>query len=142
MHEQIVLGFDFGMKRIGVAVGQTSLKQANALKTLAAKQGVPNWNNVKKLVTEWNAKAFIVGLPIQMNGSEQAITQAAKQFGKELAMRFNLPVYHVDERLTTVEARQQLFDQGGYKKLQSTDIDGYAAMLILEQWLTEQVKSS
>lgn len=142
MREQIVLAFDFGMKHIGVAVGQTSLNQASALKTLLAKQGTPNWNVIGKLVHEWNAKAFIVGIPVNLNGAEQAITQAAKRFSKELTTRFKLPVHHVDERLTTVEARQQVFNVGGYKKLQETEIDSYAAMLILEQWLTEQAKPS
>lgn len=130
-----VLGFDFGMKHIGVAVGQTITRSANPLSSLKAKDGIPNWDNISKLITTWNAKALVVGIPLNMDGTEQPITAAAKKFSNRLEARFNLPVHHVDERLTTVEAKQQLFDSSGYKALDKSSIDSYSAKLILESWL-------
>ncbi len=130
-----VLGFDFGMKHIGVAVGQTITRSANPLSTLKAKDGIPNWDDIFKLITTWNAKALVVGIPLNMDGTEQLITAAAKKFGNRLQARFNLPVHHIDERLTTVEAKQQLFNSSGYKALDKSSIDSYSAKLILESWL-------
>jgi putative Holliday junction resolvase len=138
MPNLIVLGFDWGAKRIGVAVGNGLLQQASPLKTLAAKEGQPDWHLVKKLIQEWRPRALLVGLPLDIEGKELYTTQKAKNFQKQLQTKFELPVYLVDERLTTVEARQQLFDEGGYRRIQSAEVDSYAAKLIVEQWLIEQ----
>jgi putative Holliday junction resolvase len=135
MPKGIYLGFDFGYKRIGVAVGQLLTCSASPLPTLDAKQGIPHWPAVQKLITQWNPEAFIVGLPTCIDDSELYTTVAARRFAKQLSKHFALPVHLVDERLSTVEARGQLFAQGGYKKLKKTAIDGIAACLILEQWL-------
>ncbi len=134
-HNEIALGFDFGLKRIGVAVGQTLTCSATPLDTLYAKNGVPEWNQIQKLIKEWQPTLLIVCIPLNMDDTEQAITHAAKQFAKELNTRFNLPISEVDERLSTKEARQQIFDAGGYKALKETPIDSIAAVIILEQWL-------
>lgn len=130
-----VIGFDFGMKSIGVAVGQTYTKTARAISALPAKQGQPNWDNVESLIKDWKPEAFIVGIPLNMDGTEQPITHAAKSFAKQLEKRFHLPVHLVDERLSTVEAREKLFDQGGFKALKKAIIDSTSAQLILESWL-------
>lgn len=137
MPEGVFLGFDFGLKRIGVAVGHTLMGRATPLKTLSAKQGIPDWTLIKKLISEWQPCAIIVGIPTKIDGGKQYTTKLAKQFANSLSERFQLPVHRVDERLTTVEARQQLFDDGGYKKLQQSEIDSYAAKLIVEQWIAE-----
>lgn len=131
---QVLLGFDFGMKRIGVAVGQTLLKKATPLMTLAAKSGQPDWLIIAKLIKEWGVNALVVGIPINIDGTSQTVTEDAKKFSQALHTHFNLPVYEVDERLTTKEARQRVFEQGGYKQLQKEQIDSIAAKLILEQW--------
>lgn len=135
MPDGVYLGFDFGYKRIGVAVGQRLTCSATPLPTLAAKLGIPDWNIIKKMITQWSPEALIVGIPTCIDGSELYTTSAARKFAKQLKKHFALPVFLVDERLSTVEARGQLFEQGGYRKLKKTQIDGIAACLILEQWL-------
>lgn len=134
----VLLGFDFGMRRIGVAVGQTLLKRATPLTTLMAKAGEPDWQLIAKLIKEWGATALVVGIPIDIDGSTQNITNEAKKFARCLQDYFHLPVFEVDERLTTVEARQRVFDKGGFRRLQKEQIDSIAAKLILEQWFQTQ----
>lgn len=131
----ILLGFDFGMKRIGVAVGQTITKTARPLTTLPAHEGKPDNNLLAKLITSWGPLALIVGIPLNMDGTEQETTLAAKQFANLLRSQFQLPVYEVDERLTTKAARENIFQTGGFKALQKKQIDAIAAQLILESWL-------
>lgn len=136
--ETMILGFDWGMKRIGTAIGNSILGQATPLKTLLAQSGLPDWNIIEKWIKEWRLKAFVVGVPTKIDGQSLYTTELAQQFCALLEQRFHLPVYPVDERLTTVEARQQLFEEGGYRKIQSSEVDSYAARLILEQWFFEQ----
>lgn len=135
MPEEVYLGFDFGYKRIGVAVGQRVTCSARPLATLAAKQGIPDWNVVAKVIAQWGPQALIVGIPTCIDDTELYTTQAARRFAKQLRKQFALEVHLVDERLSTVEARGHLFEQGGYKKIKKTEIDGIAACIILEQWL-------
>lgn len=135
MPSPVYLGFDFGYKRIGIAVGQQLTCSASPLTTLSAHLGIPDWNAVAKLIAQWAPQALIVGLPTCIDGKELYTTSAARRFAKELRKRFSLPVHLVDERLTTVAAREQLFAQGGYKKLKKTGVDSIAACVILEQWL-------
>lgn len=132
------LGFDFGMKRIGVAVGQTLLKTATPLDTLTSKQGKPNWDAITKLIKQWEVDVIVVGIPLNMDGTEQAITYAAKQFANQCRKQFSIPVYGIDERLTTVEARQQIFEEGGYRALKQSQVDSIAAKIILETWMNSQ----
>ncbi|HVT63020.1 MAG TPA: Holliday junction resolvase RuvX [Legionellaceae bacterium] len=135
MPDGLYLGFDFGYKRIGVAVGQALTKGASPLTTLTAKEGVPNWQELAVLIKKWRPVGLIVGLPTRIDGQAQYTTKAAKNFAQALFERFALPVYLVDERLTTVEARTQLYSKGGYRKIQQTQVDSFAACIILEQWL-------
>lgn len=138
MHkEQTLLGFDFGLKHIGVAVGQTLTKTARPLTSLKAQIGQPNWQQVAELIQSWRPSALVVGIPLNMDGTTQPLTQFAQDFLRQLEERFHLPVYSVDERLSTVEARAQLFEQGGYKALSKEAIDSTAAQLILESWLNK-----
>lgn len=130
------LGFDFGMKRIGVAVGQKITKTAQPLETLSANQGSPEWNHVKKLIQKWEPEALIVGIPWNMDGTEQFITQAARRFANQLKEKFLLPVHGMDERLSTKAAREKLFSEGGYKALKAGQVDSIAAQLILQNWLS------
>ncbi len=134
---QVFLGFDFGMRNIGVAVGQHLTKSASPLPPLLADHGQPNWDDITALINEWRPQALVVGVPLKMDNSEQRITAAARSFAKQLTDRYHLPAYEVDERLSTKEARQQIFAAGGYKALQKISIDSIAAKIILEQWLSE-----
>ena len=135
MPDGVYLGFDFGYKRIGVSVGQQITCSALPLTTLDAKLGIPNWDAVQKIIAEWRPQALIVGLPTCIDDSEQYTTAAARSFARQLRKRFLLPVHLVDERLSTVEARAQLFAEGGYRKIKQSQVDSVAACVILEQWL-------
>lgn len=133
-----VIGFDFGSKYIGVAVGQTSPSLAQPLTSLTVKNGEFPWREIEQLLEIWSPDALVVGIPLNMDGSEQSITYKARDFLLELKERFQLPVFPVDERLTTVEARSRLFAVGGYKALKKKSIDSIAAQLIVEMWLENQ----
>ena len=135
MRDEVYLGFDFGYKRIGVAVGQRITRSASPLPTLDATSGVPHWPSLDKLVSQWRPKALIVGLPTCIDDSKLYTTSAAKRFARQLKTHYEIPVYLVDERLSTIEARSLLFERGGYNKIKKTQVDGVAACIILEQWL-------
>lgn len=135
MQNDVVLAFDFGFSKIGVAVGNKVTLSVSPLGQIAARQGEPNWQAVDKLLADWGPSALVVGIPQTLDGKKQYTTKPARAFCKTLGERTGLPVYPVDERLTTVEARSQLFEAGGYRKLKKTSVDSIAACLILEQWL-------
>lgn len=137
---KILLGFDFGLKRIGVAIGQMVTQSARPLTTLSAKNGIPDWQMVTKLIEKWTPDTLVVGIPLNMDGSPQNISQHAQTFIDSLETRYHLPVYSVDERLTTKDAREQLFAQGGYKALQGGQVDRVAAQLILQTFIAEYHK--
>jgi putative Holliday junction resolvase len=132
----VLLGFDFGMKRIGVAVGQTVTKSARPLITLKTNQGQPPWNELNKLMKAWHPDALVIGIPLNMDGTEQPLTESARQFAKLLQDRYQIPIYEMDERLSSKDARERLFQEGGYKALQNGQVDQVAAQLILQNWLT------
>ncbi len=133
-----LLGFDFGLKRIGVAVGQTVTETARPLTTLKAMEGEPEWDVLTKLVKTWQPDAMVIGIPFNMDGSEQPLTRLARRFKQQLQERFHLPVYEMDERLSTKDARERLFEKGGYKALKNGQVDRVAAQLILQNWLTSK----
>lgn len=135
MPEGLYLGFDFGYKRIGVAIGQSLTKTARPLVTLVARSGEPTWAEITALIRQWRPLGLVVGLPTMIDGKEQYTTQAARNFAQHLFERYALPVHMVDERLTTVAAREELYTQGGYRKILQSQIDSVAACIILEQWL-------
>lgn len=130
----IYLAFDFGMRHIGVAVGQRITKTASPLSILFAKQGTPNWQEVANLIKKWQPCALVVGVPVHLDGTQQEITQAAIDFIEKLRIRFTIPVYAAEERLTTKDARGRIFEAGGYRALQQEPIDSVAAKIILEGW--------
>lgn len=133
-----ILGFDFGTFSIGVAVGQRITGTASPLAALRAKDGQPNWDEVSKLINTWQPKELVVGLPLNMDGSDQPLTDMARKFANRLHGRFGLPVHLQDERLTTVAAKESLFARGGFKNLQKDKVDSAAAQLILEDYLSGQ----
>ena len=131
----VIIAFDFGMKKIGSAIGQTITGNTRPLKIIPAKEGIPQWSTITELVKKWRADAIVVGIPFNMDGSQQNITFKAQQFIQELQALVTIPIYTMDERLTSVAAREILFQQGGYKALQDGQVDCVAAQLILENWL-------
>src|SRR3990167_2833722 len=133
----IIMGFDFGMKRIGIAIGQTITKTTNPITTISAKNGTPQWDHIKKLIDKWSPDALIVGIPFNMDGTEQPLSQHARQFAQTLREHYHLPVYEMDERLTTKSAREHLFNEGGYQALLDGQVDRLAAQLILQNWFAE-----
>lgn len=135
-HIHTVLGFDFGMKKTGVAIGQTITKTARPLSIIAMKDGIPDWALIEALINTWKADALIVGIPLNMDRTEQPITHAARKFARRLAHRFKLPVFEMDERLSTIEAKSRLFEQGA-KAEELRTADSVAAQVILEGWLNE-----
>jgi putative Holliday junction resolvase len=136
----IVLAFDYGERRIGVAVGQTASGTATAVATLNA-HVVPDWAGLLRCVAEWQPDRLLVGLPYNMDGSETALTGACRAFAAELAGRTSLPVDLVDERLTSATATAELRDArragARARRVRREDIDAHAARLILETWLRD-----
>ena len=137
MPDPVYLGFDFGYKRMGMAVGQRLTCTATPLPTLSATAGVPRWDTIAAVIKQWRPDALIVGYPTCADGSALYVTKPAKRFAVALRTHFQLPVFMVDERLSTVEARAQLFEKGGYRKIKKTEVDSLAACIILEQWLQD-----
>jgi len=135
---QQALCFDFGVKRFGVATGNDFLKTAQELAPISAKDGIPNWDLIQQLVTEWKPAFFVVGLPLNMDGSPSEMSLRATKFGKRLKGRFNLPVHMVDERLTSFEAKQHAKAEHGISDFGRHSVDGAAACLILESWFNQQ----
>lgn len=120
------MAFDFGTKRIGVAVGQKITGTATPVTVVKARDGKPEWQVIDRLVEEWKPAVFVVGLPINMDGTESDMSKAAARFGRRLHGRYGIRIELVDERLSTFEARE--FET-------PEQLDAIAAKLILETWL-------
>ena len=119
-----------------MAVGNRLTKHARPLSTVMAVKGIPcDWGQIQRCLRAWQPDCLVVGLPTTLQGNAQYTTLAATTFSESLQARFHLPVHLVDERLSTVEARSQLFEAGGYRKLKKAEIDSISACIILEQWL-------
>lgn len=129
------LGFDYGLRRIGVAVGQGLTRTASALATVAARDGKPDWEAISRLINEWGPETLVVGMPRNMDGSEHELAPRVRRFGNQLHGRYRLPVHYVDERLSSREAEGLLRGQRGADK---GAIDRLAAQLILQTWLEQQ----
>ena len=129
-----LLGFDFGPRKIGVAVGQEVTATAAPLTTLRCRDDKPDWPRIESLIKEWHPDAAVVGLPFNMDDTETEIAPLARRFARQIQGRFGLPVHLVDERLTTIEARRLL----GPKATTREVVDAMAAKLLLETWLSER----
>jgi putative Holliday junction resolvase len=134
---KLLLGFDYGTKQIGVAVGQLITGQARELCILKAQNGVPDWQKVEALIREWQPDAIVVGLPLNMDGTPSAMSERAEKFARRLNGRYNLPVHMQDERLTTYEAKGQRLSEGQHGSYRDNPVDALAAALLLESWLAE-----
>jgi len=129
------MGFDFGTQRIGIAMGQRITASANPLAPIKARDGVPDWDLLQRIITEWQPDAFIVGLPLNMDGSDSEMSRRAAKFAKRLEGRFHRPAYTHDERLTSYEAKGIVIAEGGNRNFGENSVDGIAAQLILESWM-------
>ncbi|WP_042959120.1 Holliday junction resolvase RuvX [Erwinia tasmaniensis] len=138
MSSQTFLSFDFGTKSIGVAIGQRLTGTARPLNALKAQDGIPDWNRIEALLKEWQPERVVVGLPLNMDGSEQPLTARARKFANRLHGRFGVQVDLHDERLSTVEARAELFERGGFRALSKGNVDSLSAVIILESWFENQ----
>lgn len=136
-----LLGFDFGVKKIGVAVGHLETGIASPLKTLRSVRQKPDWQGLSNLIKTWEPFGLVVGISHQRDGLENPVTAQMLRFCRQLEGRYGLPVHRVDEMLTTFEAKQLLFDE--------TDVDAttlwkvqdqVAAQLILQTWFNENQK--
>ena len=122
---ELIMGFDFGTSRIGVAVGQKITASANPIAQVAARDGKPDWDALDQLIEEWQPAMFIVGLPLNMDDSVSEMATAAERFARRLEGRYQIPYEMMDERLSTFEAREH----------EVNDVDSMAAALILQSWL-------
>lgn len=135
---QLILAFDFGTRRIGIATGDTLTRTARALQTIDCASEPSPWPLVDRLVAEYQPARFIVGLPCNMDGTPTQLTTASRAFGAELHTRYRRPVALVDERLSSREAEDQLRQAraSGMKRRRAThaDVDMIAARILLERW--------
>lgn len=124
-----LMGFDFGKRRIGVAVGQTVTMTSAPVTTIIAIDGEPQWYEVKKVIDTWKPKLIVVGVPTHMNGQDSDMTLPARRFAQSLHTKYGIEVIEADERLTSVEAAT--FDP------QAKHSDARAAAIILESWMSD-----
>lgn len=132
-----ILCFDFGLRRIGVAVGQTATWTASSLETVRHHQK-PDWQAVDRLVAEWKPSTLLVGLPLGAEGEETDMSRAAREFGGKLKKRYSLDIRFADERLSSREAGERFAElraSGGLKRKDAGRLDAMAARVILENWL-------
>ncbi len=130
---RVVLSFDYGLKYIGVAVGQRITGTASPMAPVRANQGKPDWPAIERLIREWQPDQLIVGEPLNMDDTQSEMADRAARFARQLEGRYGLPVALIDERLTSREAAQMADTPA--------DRHGIAAMLIAESWLAETGRS-
>ncbi|EDQ01780.1 Holliday junction resolvase RuvX [Shewanella benthica] len=134
MSSTTVLGFDYGTKSIGIAIGQSLTGTGNPIGSIKAVDGIPKWEEIGMLIEEWQPDIVVVGLPLNMDGTEQEMTQRAKKFANRIKGRFGVKIATQDERLTTADAKARLFELGGYKALTKGQVDAMSAVLIIESY--------
>lgn len=135
-----LLAFDFGEKRIGVAVGETLLKVAHPVTTIAAETNDAKFAQIAQIIQEWRPSLLVVGLPTHLDGTEHTLTHLAKKFAQRLEGRFNLPVTMMDERLSSVEAAERLQAAGVRADKQKKMLDAVAAQSILQSYFEQFVR--
>ncbi len=141
LNSDTYLGFDFGTKKIGIAVGQTTTKLANPLQTIASPRQIPNWQLIAQLINQWQPLGLVVGISVQHDGKDNPVTPRMRKFCRQLNGRFNLPVYQHDEALSTFEAKQILYDELHLSASKLWEVqDQLAAQLILQSWLNNYSK--
>ena len=132
-----MLALDFGLRHIGVAVGNTFSRTAQPLTIIKAKDGVPDWAALSSLAEEWRPDRIVVGLPINMDGSPSELSERASKFARQVEGRIGVVVSLVDERLSSREAKRSALDEGHRGDFAAEPIDDQAAAIILSTWLNE-----
>jgi len=132
-----VLAFDFGLRQIGVAVGNALLGTSQPLTVLRARDGQPQWAQLEALLKEWQPDLLLVGDPLNMDGSVSELAERSRKFGRRLRGRYQLPVTLVDERLTSFEVKREQREAGHRGDYRENPIDSLAAELILNDWLRD-----
>lgn len=133
-----VIAFDFGLKRTGVAIGNTLMGSSTPECTLTGKNDQPDWQGISKLIDAWHPSQIVVGLPVELDGSESPLNKRIVRFCNQLNGRYNLPVDQENEQFTSIEAAErlkQLRQSGRKKKVQKEEVDKIAASIILENWM-------
>ncbi|MGS2717913.1 Holliday junction resolvase RuvX [Eionea flava] len=128
------IAFDYGISNIGVAYGQSLTGQGQELPPINARDGVPHWEDIANLLTEWKPSIIIIGLPLNMDDSESELCTRVKKFGRRLHGRFGVTIAYMDERLSTFDAKQEAKLRGHKGNYKQNPIDSIAARLILESW--------
>lgn len=126
-----ILSFDFGTKKIGVAVGQTKTRTSSPLEVIFNKNNVTNWSKIHSIVEEWRPELILVGKPLNMDGTDSDIMKTVNIFFKKLNKITNIPCEYVDERLTSFEARQNFLE------IKTDLVDAHAAKILIDHWLSE-----
>lgn len=138
------MGFDYGKRRMGIALGNLITGKAQPLTALEHNQGIPDWMKLDKLMDEWQPSLLVIGLPLQADGQSQKMTRRAKNFSQELWGRYKLPTRMIDERYTTIEAvgRIKAARASGSRGRRTArgDVDAMAAQTILESWLSGDIQ--
>ena len=132
-----VLGFDFGQKRIGIAVGNNISKTARALTTIDSLSNNQKFEVIQKIIEEWQPVSIVVGVPFNIDGSEHRITNLSKKFAKQLEQKYSLPTHLIDERYTSIEASHEIKDKKIDLKKKKLLIDQIAAKIILQSYLDQ-----
>jgi len=132
-----LMAFDFGEKRIGVAVGNTLVGIAHPLQTIASESNDDRFKAIGELIAEWQPAQLVVGLPSHLDGTEHELSRLCRKFANRLHGRFNLPVALVDERLSSAEASQTLKEAGIGGRKQKPMLDQVAAQVILQSFLDQ-----
>ena len=132
-----VMAFDFGTRRIGVAVGQELLGSGQPVALIPARDGIPDWQQIESLLEEWRPDLVVVGLPLNMDDTENDMCARARKFGKRLHGRYHVPVEMVDERFTSFEAKGEVMAAGGSRDFGRHGVDDRAAVLILETFFQQ-----
>lgn len=134
-----IMAFDWGLKQLGVAVGNDFTASPQPLQTLKARDGVPDWTAIETLINTWQPAVLVVGEPLNMDGTPTHLHARVKKFAQRLHGRFGLPVDLMDERLSSVAAKDILASQGHRGDYKKVPPDAVAASLILESWFSTQV---
>lgn len=134
---QRLMAFDFGTQKMGIAFGQSLTGTATPLTLFAMKDGIPDWDKLMRLIAEWQPDACLVGLPLNMDDSESELSQRARKFARRLRHRLNQPVWMVDERLSTRDARQAVSQIQGQRRGRAPSADAMAAVLLAESWFRD-----
>ena len=132
-----ILSFDFGLRRIGVAVGQSATRTASSLQTVSNREA-PDWASIDRLVKEWKPSLFVVGLPLDLSGEETAMSRLTRKFGRALSERYGPDCVFADERLSSRAAEGRFAEMranGNLRRKDASKLDAMAAQIILENWL-------